>query len=41
MKRMHASDFPQEVLDIFDHYVHGEISRRDFIDRAAKFAVGA
>ena len=40
MKRMHASDFPQEVLDIFDHYVHGEISRRDFIDRAAKFAVG-
>ena len=40
MKRMKASDFPQEVLDIFDHYVHGEISRRDFIDRAAKFAVG-
>jgi carboxymethylenebutenolidase len=37
---MHASDFPQQVLDIFDYYVHGEISRRDFIDRAAKFAVG-
>jgi carboxymethylenebutenolidase len=40
MKRMKASDFPQEVLDIFDHYVHGEISRRDFVDRAARFAVG-
>jgi carboxymethylenebutenolidase len=37
---MKASDFPQEVLDIFDHYVHGEISRRDFVDRAARFAVG-
>jgi carboxymethylenebutenolidase len=40
MKRMQAKDFPQEVLDVFDDYVHGEISRRDFIDRAAKFAVG-
>jgi len=40
MKRMKASDFPQEVLDIFDSYVHGEIGRREFIDRAAKFAVG-
>ena len=40
MKRMKAGDFPQEVLDIFDSYVHGEIGRREFIDRAAKFAVG-
>ena len=40
MKRMKAGDFPQEVLNIFDHYVHGEIGRREFIDRAAKFAVG-
>ena len=40
MKRMMASDFPQEVLNIFDRYVHGEIGRRDFLDRAAKFAIG-
>ena len=40
MKRMKASDFPQEVLNVFDHYVHGEISRREFLDRAAKFAIG-
>ena len=39
MKRMKASDFPQEVLDVFDHYVHGEIGRREFIDRAARHAV--
>jgi carboxymethylenebutenolidase len=40
MQRKKATDFPQEVLDIFDDYVHGEIGRREFIDRAAKFAVG-
>jgi carboxymethylenebutenolidase len=37
---MRASDFPQELLDIFHEYQHGDISRRDFFDRAAKFAVG-
>ncbi|HSC24212.1 MAG TPA: dienelactone hydrolase family protein [Casimicrobiaceae bacterium] len=40
MKRMKASDFPREVLDVFDHYVHGEIGRREFIERATKFAIG-
>ncbi len=40
MERKKASDFPPEVLKIFDGYVHGAISRRDFLDRAAKFAVG-
>lgn len=39
MQRMKASDFPPEVLKIFDGYVHGEIGRRDFLDRATKFAV--
>lgn len=38
MERKKASDFPQELLDLFDRYVHGEIERRDFIDRAGKFA---
>src|SRR5262249_36492182 len=40
MKRKKASDFPQELLDLFDGYVHGGISRRQFLDRAQKFAVG-
>ena len=40
MGRRKASDFPQELLDLFDGYVHGEISRRDFLDGAQKFAVG-
>jgi carboxymethylenebutenolidase len=40
MERKKASDFPQAVLDIFDGYVHGAISRREFLDRAAKYAVG-
>lgn len=40
MERMKASDFPQELLDLFHLYVHGEIDRRAFLDRAGKFAVG-
>jgi len=40
MERKKASDFPQELLNIFDRYVHGEIHRREFLDGAQKFAVG-
>jgi carboxymethylenebutenolidase len=40
VERKKATDFPQELLDLFDHYVHGEISRRRFLDGAAKYAVG-
>jgi len=40
MDRKKASDFPQELLNLFDGYVHGAISRRQFLDRAQKFAVG-
>ena len=40
MERKKASDFPQELLSLFDRYVHGEISRREFLDGAQKFAVG-
>lgn len=40
MTRMKAGDFPQEVLDIFDDYVHGGIGRRGFLERATKFAIG-
>jgi carboxymethylenebutenolidase len=40
MERKQASDFPQDVLNLFDGYVHGSINRRDFLDRAAKYTVG-
>ena len=40
MERKKASDYPQELLDLFHEYQHGDISRRDFLDRARKFAVG-
>src|ERR1043165_3877949 len=40
MERKAASDYPQELLDLFHEYQHGDISRRNFLDRATKFAVG-
>ena len=41
MDRKKASDYPQELLDLFDKYVHGELDRRDFIERSKKFATGS
>lgn len=40
MERKRASDFDPELLRLFDRYVHGGISRREFLDGAARFAVG-
>ena len=40
MERKVASDYPQELLDLFHEYQHGDIDRRTFLDRAGKFAVG-
>jgi carboxymethylenebutenolidase len=40
MERKKASDFPPEVLKLFDGYVHGAIDRREFLEGAGKFAVG-
>lgn len=40
MSRMTAKDFDQELLDLYDFYAHGKITKREFIDRAGKFAVG-
>jgi len=39
MERKKASEFPQELLNLFDRYVHGEIHRREFLDGAKKFTV--
>ena len=35
-----ASDFDPEVMKLFDQYVHGEIDRRAFLNRATNYAVG-
>ncbi len=40
VERMKATDFPKEVLTLFDRYVHGMIDRRAFLDGASKFALG-
>jgi carboxymethylenebutenolidase len=39
MDRKKASDFPQDLLNLFDRYQHGGMSRRDFIERAKQFTV--
>lgn len=40
MERKSAREFPQELLNLFDRYVHGDIERRDFLEGAKKFATG-
>jgi carboxymethylenebutenolidase len=40
MERKTAHDFDQELLVLFDAYVHGGLDRRGFLDKAAKYAVG-
>lgn len=40
MSRATANQFPQELLDLYDYYVHGQLDRRAFLQRATKFAVG-
>ena len=40
MERKVASDYPQELLDLFHEYQHGDMDRRTFLDRIGKFAVG-
>ena len=40
MRRKTAKDFPQELLELYDYYAHGQITKREFMDRAAKFAIG-
>jgi carboxymethylenebutenolidase len=39
-ERKKAHDFDQDLLDLYDYYVHGGIDRRTFLERAAKFAIG-
>ena len=40
MTRLTAKDFAPELLELYDYYAHGQINRREFLDRAALFTVG-
>ena len=40
MTRLTAKDFDQELLDLYDFYAHGMITKREFLDRTGKYAVG-
>lgn len=41
MTQAQAQDFAPEVLQLFDRYVHGELSRRGFIEQASRHAGSA
>jgi carboxymethylenebutenolidase len=40
MERKTADEYPQELLDLFHEYQHGDMDRRDFMRSIGKFAVG-
>lgn len=40
MSRLTARDFAPELLDLYDFYAHGLIDRREFLNRASRYAVG-
>lgn len=40
MERKTTADFDPDLLKLFDAYVHGDIDRRGFLDKAGRFAVG-
>lgn len=39
MTRKTAADFDPRILDLFDGYVHGKMSKRDFLRRAGQFTL--
>lgn len=40
MNRQTAADFDQDLLNLYDDYAHGRLDRRNFLDRASRFAIG-
>lgn len=40
MSRLTAKDFAPELLQLYDFYAHGKITKRQFLHQSAKFAVG-
>jgi carboxymethylenebutenolidase len=41
MSRLTAKDFHPELLELYDFYAHGMLTKREFLDRAGKYAVGS
>tara|TARA_R100000049_G_C1938508_1_gene82424 strand:+ start:1417 stop:1605 length:189 start_codon:yes stop_codon:yes gene_type:complete len=39
-RRLTAKDFSPELLELYDFYAHGMITKREFLDRAGKVALG-
>ena len=37
---MTAKDFSPELLELYDFYAHGRISKREFLEKAGRYAVG-
>ncbi len=40
MERKTADEYPQELLDLFHEYQHGDMDRRSFLNQVSRFAVG-
>lgn len=41
MSRLTAKDFSPELLELYDYYAHGKITKRQFLELAAKYTVGS
>ena len=40
MKKLNSKDFHQDLINLYDSYAHGKITKREFLEKAKKFAVG-
>lgn len=40
MTRLTAKDFHPDLLELYDFYAHGKITKREFLERAGRFTVG-
>jgi len=40
MKRLNSKDFHQDLINLYDSYAHGKITKREFLEKSKKFAVG-
>jgi len=40
MEEKKQSKFPPELIELYNLHIHGEIDRREFLERAKRFAVG-
>jgi carboxymethylenebutenolidase len=40
MTRLTAADFHPDLIELYDFYAHGRITKREFLDRAGRYAVG-